>query len=287
MQWQALIYIKTKSVPSRAERYFISVALWYMHFLLVLGRFRDWCCLIHDILFSLASLLLPLIHVYVYLTNNNPNFKALEFLKAKFWPETPFLICYDTSELLEFLFFSITNLQVEHSFLKKITSILSHPPALSQHNIFLRLCKCLYMYSIRGWDWMYYFMHGLMTVLRHFKSMWFLLTETCYRLWKICIHQAHLYLWQQKRNILCLLERVPLPLSCYSASLILTCLKMFLYSALRPSSMQFIYSYTHWSYCGYSCGQGEQVLTLQVANESVQGVAILLHNNETGKIAFV
>lgn len=105
MQWQALIYIKTKSVPSRAERYFISVALWYMHFLLVLGRFRDWCCLIHDILFSLTSLLLPLIHVYVYLTNNNPNFMALEFLKAKVWPETPFLICYDTSEPLEFLFF--------------------------------------------------------------------------------------------------------------------------------------------------------------------------------------
>lgn len=28
-----------------------------------------------------------LIHIYVYLTNNNQNFKALEFLKAKFSPE--------------------------------------------------------------------------------------------------------------------------------------------------------------------------------------------------------
>lgn len=149
MQWQALIYIKTKSVPSRAERYFISVALWYMHFLLVLGRFRDWCCLIHDILFSLTSLLLPLIHVYVYLTNNNPNFMALEFLKAKVWPETPFLICYDTSEPLEFpffFFFSITNLQVKHSFLKKVTLVLSPRLSLSQQNIFfwdiVNTCTC-------------------------------------------------------------------------------------------------------------------------------------------------
>lgn len=150
MQWQALIYIKTKSVPSRAARYFISVALWYMHFLLVLGRFRDWCCLIHDILFSLASLLQPLIHVYVYLTNNNPNFKALGFLKPKFWPEPPFLICYDTAEPLEFPFFAITNLQVEHSFLKKITLILPPALTLSQHNIFLRHCKYLDMYTIRA-----------------------------------------------------------------------------------------------------------------------------------------
>lgn len=239
MQWQALIYIKTKSVPSRAERYFISVALWYMHFLLVLGRFRDWCCLIHDILFSLASLLLPLIHVYVYLNNNNPNFKALEFLKAKFWPEPPFLICYDTSEPLEFLFFAITILQVKHSFLKKITLILPHAPTLSQHNIFLRHCKYLHMYTIRGWDWMFSFIHSLLTIPRHFKSSWFLLTETCYRLWKSCVRQAHLYFWQQ--NIFCLLERVPLPLSCYSASLILDCLKMLLYSALRSSSTQYTY----------------------------------------------
>lgn len=117
MQWQALIYIKTKSVPSRAECYFISVALWYMHFLLVLGRFRDWCCLIHYILFSLASLLLPkntnkilptLIHIYVSLTSNNQNFKALEFLTAKFCPEKiPFLICYNTYELLELFFFPL------------------------------------------------------------------------------------------------------------------------------------------------------------------------------------
>lgn len=147
MQWQALIYIKTKSVPSRAERYFISVALWYMHFLLVLGRFRDWCCLIHDILFSPASLLLPLIHVYVYLTNNNPNFKALEFLKAKFWPEIPLRILWYfwTSW---FFFFPHNQcagwtLIVEKDYLDSPPSL--PPPTLGQHNIFwgnVTTCTC-------------------------------------------------------------------------------------------------------------------------------------------------
>lgn len=169
MQWQALIYIKTKSVPSRAECYFISVALWYMHFLLVLGRFRDWCCLIHYILFSLASLLLPkntnkilptLIHIYVSLTSNNQNFKALEFLTAKFCPEKiPFLICYNTYELLELFFFSFTNLHVKHSFLKKTTFILLCPhsvpcPPKWFNNIFwvtVSICTYKYMYSVRGW----------------------------------------------------------------------------------------------------------------------------------------
>lgn len=160
-------------------------------------------------------------------------------------------------------------------------------PALSQHNIFLRHCRYLYMYSIRGRDWMYYFTHSLLTIPRHFKSMWFLLTETCYSLWKSCIHQAHLYLWQQKRNIFCLLGRVPLPLSCYFASLILNCLKMLLCSALRPSSTQVHLPALTDVTVVTQHRQGEQVLTLQVANESMQGVAILLYNNKTGKVPFV
>lgn len=48
-----------------------------------------------------------LIHVYVYLTNNNQNFKALEFLKAKFFPEKkPFFNLFTIlMKLLSLVFF--------------------------------------------------------------------------------------------------------------------------------------------------------------------------------------
>lgn len=74
-----------------------------------------------------------LIHVYVYLTNNNQNFKALEFLKAKFFPEKkPFFNLFTIlMKLLSLVFFfSVTNLQVKHSFLKKTTFILHCPHSL-------------------------------------------------------------------------------------------------------------------------------------------------------------
>lgn len=55
--------------------------------------------------FILTSITITAANSCKCVSNNNPNFKALEFLKAKFWPETLFLSCYDTSELLEFHFF--------------------------------------------------------------------------------------------------------------------------------------------------------------------------------------
>lgn len=193
--------------------------------------------------FILTSITITAANSCKCVSNNKPNFKALEFLKAKFWPETPFLSRYDTSELLEFwfvlFFFFCRNLFAVWTLILEKDNFNSPSSYIWVNTIFF-FFETLYMYGVRGWDWMHYFIHSLLTVPRYFKSIWFLLTETCYRLWKSCIHQAHLYLWQQKRNIFRLLERVHLPLSCCSASLIPNCLKMLLYSVWRPSSTQFI-----------------------------------------------
>lgn len=79
---------------------------------------------------------------------------ALEFLKAKVWPETPFLICYDTSEPLEFPFFFFFphNQFAGQTLILKKGYFGSLPPPLTESTeyFFLRHCKYLYMYSVRG-----------------------------------------------------------------------------------------------------------------------------------------